>query len=248
LRRFKKSPVNPRSRRMAVVVFPLPAAPRITSIPAVVFEIIFSCSGVGATEESTRITKESSTGVYRVHSREEWRKQSKNVQTRKRSTAVPVLHHNFRGWTIPFQTVEMSHMISQLNLAKNWLCLLLAGALNLAATEKPVDRTLPVRGFCIAAPASNRVDEFIKFIGEELAQRSVNVLILRVDYGSNSAADPRWRTRAGFQRSRRKKSPPPASSIAFGSFHSSICWGISRGNPTAASCSRCIPNSMKRPR
>ena len=63
------------------------------------------------------------------------------------------------------------------------LCpLLLVGALNLAAEDKRPERTLPVRGFCIAAPSGNRVDEFIKFIEEELAPRGVNTLILRVDY------------------------------------------------------------------
>ena len=51
-----------------------------------------------------------------------------------------------------------------MNAIEKWLCLLLAGALNLAAAEKPADKTLPVRGFCIPAPAANRVDEFIKFI------------------------------------------------------------------------------------
>lgn len=41
---------------------------------------------------------------------------------------------------------------------------------------------LPVKGFCIAAPASNEVDDFIRFIDEGLASRSVNTLIIRVDY------------------------------------------------------------------
>jgi hypothetical protein len=41
---------------------------------------------------------------------------------------------------------------------------------------------LPVRGFCIAAPQPKELDRFIKFVDEELAPRSVNTLILRVDY------------------------------------------------------------------
>src|SRR6266851_9792847 len=77
------------------------------------------------------------------------------------------------------RTVEMSNMTSKPKFAKNWLCLLLVGTLNLAAPEKPAERTLPVRGFCIPSPLGNRVDEFIKFIEEELASRPVNVLILR---------------------------------------------------------------------
>lgn len=46
-----------------------------------------------------------------------------------------------------------------------------------------LDSLLPVRGFCIGAPAPKDVDRFVKFITEELAPRKVNTLILRVDYG-----------------------------------------------------------------
>ncbi len=42
--------------------------------------------------------------------------------------------------------------------------------------------TLPVRGFCIAAPGPDRLPEFIRFIDEELAPRGVNTLVLRVDH------------------------------------------------------------------
>src|SRR5438046_10588019 len=71
--------------------------------------------------------------------------------------------------------VEML-MRSKVNFVKSWIGLLLVGALNLAAEDKRPERMLPVRGFCIAAPSGNRVDEFIKFIEEELAPRLVNVL------------------------------------------------------------------------
>lgn len=46
-----------------------------------------------------------------------------------------------------------------------------------------IDSLLPIRGFCIGAPAPKDVDRFVKFITEELAPRKVNTLILRVDYG-----------------------------------------------------------------
>ena len=49
---------------------------------------------------------------------------------------------------------------------------------------------LPVRGFCIAAPGSKDLDAFIKFIGEELAPRSVNTLILRVDFNYQYVSHP----------------------------------------------------------
>ena len=44
------------------------------------------------------------------------------------------------------------------------------------------DNVMPIRGFCIAAPRPEGVDEFVRFIAEELAPRNVNTLILRVDY------------------------------------------------------------------
>ena len=52
---------------------------------------------------------------------------------------------------------------------------------------------LPVRGFCIAAPQPKDLDEFIKFIDEELGPRSVNTLILRVDYNYQYESHPELR-------------------------------------------------------
>jgi hypothetical protein len=52
---------------------------------------------------------------------------------------------------------------------------------------------LPIRGFCIAAPQSKDVEGFIKFIGEELSPRSVNTLILRVDYNYQYESHPELR-------------------------------------------------------
>ncbi|HEY0608521.1 MAG TPA: family 20 glycosylhydrolase [Chitinophaga sp.] len=42
--------------------------------------------------------------------------------------------------------------------------------------------SLPLRGFCIGAPQAAGLNEFIKFINEELAPRNINTLVLRVDY------------------------------------------------------------------
>ena len=61
-----------------------------------------------------------------------------------------------------------------------------------ASTEKPSD-ILPVRGFCISAPKPSSLDEFVKFINEELAPRSVNTLILRVDYNYQYESHPELR-------------------------------------------------------
>src|SRR5258705_13382690 len=94
----------------------------------------------------------------------------------------------------------MSNMTPQTNFAKGWICLLLISTLNLAAAEKPADKILPVRGFCIASPSGNRVDEFIKFIEEELVSRSVNALILRVDYGFQFLSRPEMADNRGLSK------------------------------------------------
>jgi hypothetical protein len=48
--------------------------------------------------------------------------------------------------------------------------------------QSKLDSLIPVRGFCIAAPSSGKIDKFVRFIEEELASRKVNTLILRVDF------------------------------------------------------------------
>ena len=103
------------------------------------------------------------------------------------------------------QAVQMLNMIQPSILAKTGLALLLAGTLNLAAAENPLDKRLPVRGFCIAAPPANRVDEFIKFIDEELSPRSVNALILRVDYNFQYASYPEMADKSGLSKEQAKK-------------------------------------------
>jgi len=56
-----------------------------------------------------------------------------------------------------------------------------------------INNLFPVRGFCIAAPQPDDLDEFIKFIDEELAPRNVNTLILRVDYNYKYESHPELR-------------------------------------------------------
>ena len=46
----------------------------------------------------------------------------------------------------------------------------------------PIDKALPVRGLAIAAPVHSGVDQFCKFIEEELAPAHFKILILRVDW------------------------------------------------------------------
>lgn len=88
---------------------------------------------------------------------------------------------------------------------KKWLGLLLATTLHLPAAQNPADTRLPVRGFCIPSPSSNRVDEFIKFIEEELAPRSVNTLILRVDYNFQYTSHPEMADQGGLSREQARK-------------------------------------------
>ncbi|MDP9231043.1 MAG: family 20 glycosylhydrolase [Bacteroidota bacterium] len=59
--------------------------------------------------------------------------------------------------------------------------------------QNKLDTILPVRGFCIGAPAPDKVDAFVKFINEELAPRKVNTLILRVDYNYQYESHPELR-------------------------------------------------------
>ncbi|WP_165230955.1 family 20 glycosylhydrolase [Aquisphaera insulae] len=61
------------------------------------------------------------------------------------------------------------------------LGLFLLAAVGARAADTPGSGP-PVRGLFIAAPSPGRVDEFVKFIDEELAPRGVNTLILGVNY------------------------------------------------------------------
>ena len=58
------------------------------------------------------------------------------------------------------------------------------------ASNSRIDSLLPVRGFCIAAPQTGNIDKFTKFIREELAQRKVNTLILRIDFNYKYKSHP----------------------------------------------------------
>ena len=56
--------------------------------------------------------------------------------------------------------------------------------------EDKKDAVFPVRGLAIAAPSASGVDRFVKFITEELAPRSLNTLILRIDYNYQYTSHP----------------------------------------------------------
>ena len=56
-----------------------------------------------------------------------------------------------------------------------------------------IDRLLPVRALCIAAPRPQNLERFVKFINEELPANHVNTLILRVDFSFQYESHPELR-------------------------------------------------------
>lgn len=74
-----------------------------------------------------------------------------------------------------------------------------------ADAPDPLDQVLPVRGLCIQAPNPSQVDAFVRFIGDELAPRSVNTLILRVDFNYQYALRPELSSKTGLSKSDAKK-------------------------------------------
>jgi hypothetical protein len=58
------------------------------------------------------------------------------------------------------------------------------------STISKAESPYPVRGLCIAAPSVNSVDDFVKFIDEDLAASGLNLLILRVDWGYEYQSHP----------------------------------------------------------
>ena len=89
------------------------------------------------------------------------------------------------------------------NLAVTSLCwLAIEGS---ACAQNALDQALPVRGLCLAAPSPSQVDAFVRFIGEELAPRSVNTLILRVDLNYQYTSRPELGSRSGLSQADVKK-------------------------------------------
>jgi N-acetyl-beta-hexosaminidase len=76
----------------------------------------------------------------------------------------------------------------------------LSGASPIALAETHLDGVMPVRGFCIAAPGSNSLSEFVAFVKDELVPRQVNTLVLRVDYRYQYENHPELRASAALSR------------------------------------------------
>jgi hypothetical protein len=84
-------------------------------------------------------------------------------------------------------------------------CLLTLLCLSVKTNATALDDLMPVRGFCIAAPRQEDVDNFIAFIDHELAPRQINTLILRVDYSYQFESHPELRDTKALSRADVKK-------------------------------------------
>lgn len=78
--------------------------------------------------------------------------------------------------------------------------LLLSLCVGRLGAEEPLDKLIPVRGLCIPAPQAAKVDDFVKFIDEQLVPRSVNTLVLRVDFNYQYASHPELRDPNGLSK------------------------------------------------
>lgn len=76
---------------------------------------------------------------------------------------------------------------------------LMALALSCAAGAQD-QAALPVRGLAIVAPLPEHVDDFVRFVREELGPAGVNTLVLRVDYGFEFERHPELRAAAALSR------------------------------------------------
>lgn len=65
--------------------------------------------------------------------------------------------------------------------------------------------SFPVRGFCIGSPKPAELDDFIRFIREELAPRQVNTLILRIEYNYQFESHPELRSENALSKEEIKK-------------------------------------------
>jgi hypothetical protein len=74
-----------------------------------------------------------------------------------------------------------------------------------AISQVAGDKVFPVKGFCVGVPAPQDVDRFVKFINEELAPRSVNTLLLLVDYGYQYESYPQLRDSSAISKTDAKK-------------------------------------------
>ena len=87
------------------------------------------------------------------------------------------------------------------NTTKILPCLLMLSlAGGSSGAQESSDKIPPVRGLCMPAPRPGKLDDFLRFIDEELVPRSVNTLILRVDFSYQYAGRPELRDPNGLSK------------------------------------------------
>jgi hypothetical protein len=95
-----------------------------------------------------------------------------------------------------FSGITTFSMNMLLRATKTVLVIIAFGLTSYAQPSEP----FPVRGFCIAAPRPDELEPFLKFIREELRPRSINTLILRVDFNYQFESHPELRDSAALSK------------------------------------------------
>ena len=115
----------------------------------------------------------------------------------------------------------------------------------LSIVGQSIDDLMPVRGLCIQLPSTDRIDDFITFIEEDLAPNGVNTLVLRVDYNYEYDSHPELRRESAVSRKQVKKIVKAAKKSSIDLIPRSICLGTSPGMKIPANCYPFIRNLMK---
>jgi hypothetical protein len=105
----------------------------------------------------------------------------------------------------PPKSVSRTALPSALLLTALIACIGWRGLAAETAESQNIDKILPIRGFCIAAPGTNDLDAFIDFIHHELRPRHINTLILRVEYGYQFTSCPEVASKSGLAKTDVKK-------------------------------------------
>jgi len=71
--------------------------------------------------------------------------------------------------------------------------------------QERIDSLMPVRGLCVGAPRVKEVDDFVKFINNELVPGKINTIILMVDYHYRFESHPELRDNDSLSKSDVKK-------------------------------------------
>jgi hypothetical protein len=96
--------------------------------------------------------------------------------------------------------VPVSVSVPERNTIFSFTVLVLVLAISPTAANDKIS-TLPIRGFAIAAPSPDRVDDFVDFIDNELVPNNVNTLVLRVDYRYRYKSHPELRDEDALRKS-----------------------------------------------